>query len=255
MRTAERQDRLVAILRTSGETSVAGLARAMGVTRSTIRRDLARLSIDDQVIRTYGGATVRGPVRLAPVVDPAARARDRIGAAAARLVSDGQTIAISSGSTTLALARHLSDREDLTVITNALDVAWTLVDHDGVDLIVLGGSVRPRMRSMLGHLTELGCRELRADTVFMGAGGISAEHGLMNDSVPEIMSDRAMRSMARTCVILADASKFDLVAPAFVFGLDRVDTIVTDAGVRPDTLDALRKRGVQVVVAADEEMA
>lgn len=254
MRTVERQDRLVAMLRTNGGSSVVDLARAMGVTRSTIRRDLARLSSDNQLIRTYGGATVRGPVRPTLMVDPAARARDRIGAAAARLVSDGQTIAISSGSTTLALARHLSEREDLTVITNALDVAWTLVDHEGVDLIVLGGSVRPRMRSMLGHLTELACRELRADIVFMGGGGISVEHGLMNDSVPEIMSDRALRSMARRCVILADARKFDLVAPAFVFGLDRVDTIVTDAGVRPDTLDALRARGVQVVVATDEEM-
>jgi len=251
VRAAEREDRVLSLLRARGRASVEDLASEVGVTTSTIRRDLQRLSHGGRVVRTYGGATIPGP-RLADIIDPAAAAKERIAARAAELVLDGSTIVVASGSTTLAFARHLVDRDDLTVITNALDVAWTLVDRLGIDLIVLGGAIRPGMHSMLGHLTEMASRELRADTLFVGIGAISLEHGLMNDSVPEIVSDRALRRMARRCVVLADARKFDLVAPAYVFGLDEVDTIVTNDTARSETIDALRARGVEVIVAGPE---
>ena len=251
MRAAEREDRVLSLLRTRGRASVEDLASEVGVTSSTIRRDLQRLSHGGRVVRTYGGAAIPG-ARLADIIDPVAPAKERIAARAAELVKDGSTIVVASGSTTLAFARHLVDREDLTVITNALDVAWTLVDRPGIDLIVLGGQIRPGMHSMLGHLTEMATRELRADALFVGIGAISPEGGLMNDSVPEIVSDRALRRMARTCVVLADARKFDLVAPAYVFGLDEVDTIVTNDAARPETIAALRERGVEVIVAGAE---
>jgi DeoR/GlpR family transcriptional regulator of sugar metabolism len=245
----DRSSRLIRRLREDGQASVATLARDLGVTPSTIRRDLARLADDGTLVRTYGGAALPGRAATAPGrSDPAAEAKRAIAAAAAGLVEDGQTIAISSGSTTLALARRLVDRR-LTVITNALDVASVLLDRDGIELVVLGGVVRPRMHSMLGHLAELALRELRADTLFMGIGALDPDHGLMNDSIPEILTDRALRRSARSCVVLADASKFSGVSPAFVFGLKEVDTVVTDAGVDPADVVALRARGVRVVVA------
>lgn len=83
----------------------------------------------------------------------------------------------------------------------------------------------------------------------MGIGALDPDHGLMNDSIPEILTDRALRRSARSCVVLADASKFSGVSPAFVFGLKEVDTVVTDAGVDPADVVALRARGVRVVVA------
>ena len=176
-------------------------------------------------------------------------AKRAIAATAADLVVDGSTIAIGSGTTALELARHLVDRR-LTVITNALDVANTLVDRAGVELIILGGVVRPRMHSMLGHLAEMASNELRADTLFMGIGAISLAGGLMNDSVPEIQTDRALRRMSRSVVVLADATKFDHVAPAFVFGLDEVDTIVTDPSLDRARVHELETRGIRVIVAS-----
>lgn len=158
MPRADRSSRLIRRLREDGRASVATLARDLGVTPSTIRRDLARLADDGTLVRTYGGAALIGTAATAPPRgDPAAEAKRAIAAAAAGLVEDGQTIAISSGSTTLALARRLVDRR-LTVITNALDVASVLLDRDGIELVVLGGVVRPRMHSMLGHLAELALR-------------------------------------------------------------------------------------------------
>ena len=252
MRESDRRARLVEHLRVDGRASVAQLASSLDVTPSTIRRDLQRLAGDGRLVRTYGGAALNDGLSRVARADPRLAAKQAIARAAAGLAADGSTIAIGSGTTALALAREIADRR-LTVITNALDVAWTLVDEPGIELIVLGGAVRPRMHSMLGHLTEMATRELRADILFIGIGGISLEHGLMNDWVPEIVSDRALRRTARRCVVLADARKFDLVAPAYVFGLDAVDTIVTDAAVRPETVDGLRDRDVEVIVAGEPD--
>jgi DeoR/GlpR family transcriptional regulator of sugar metabolism len=248
MTRRERQTRLIRRLREDGQASVSVLAHELGVTASTIRRDLARLADDGALLRTHGGAALADLAALGRRTDPAAEAKRAIAAAAASLVEDGQTIAISSGSTTLEFARRIADRR-LTVITNALDVAAVLLDRDAVELVVLGGVVRPGMHSTLGHLAELALRELRADTLFMGIGAIDPDRGLMNDSIPEILTDRALRAAARRCVVLADSSKFWEVEPAFVFGLDQVDTVVTDDGVARADVAALEVRGVRVVVA------
>jgi len=251
MLSAHRRAELVARLRVDGRASVDVLARDLGVTRSTIRRDLRRLANDGALIRTYGGAaaSAAGTGRRVSV-DPRLAAKRAIAAAAADLVEDGQTIAISSGTTTLELAWRLVDRR-LTVITNALDVAAALLDRPGIELVVLGGVVRPGMHSTLGHLAELALRELRADTLFMGIGAVSSEHGLMNDSIPEILTDRALRHAARGCVVLADSSKLGTMAPAFVFGLDLVDVLVTDAHADAGEIAAIEARGVRVIRAPD----
>ena len=248
MLETERRTRLVEHLRADGRASVAELADDLGVTPSTIRRDLQRLAREGRVVRTYGGAALSaatagstGSLRGDPQLD----AKRAIARAAAARVADDSTIAIASGTTTLAFAREIAHRR-LTVITNALDIANVLLDRDGIELIVLGGVVRPRMHSMLGHLAELSMRELRADTLFMGIGAISLEQGLMNDSVPEILTDRALAQMSRSVVVLADATKFEQVAPGFVFGLDEVDVLVTDDAAPAGTLDALRRRGIDV---------
>ncbi len=248
MLSVSRKEQLLARLQEDGQASVSGLARDLGVTPSTIRRDLAALASEGALLRTYGGAAVGAPGPQRTAVDPRLDAKRAIGRAAADLVEDGQTIAISSGTTALELARHLADRQ-LTVITNALDVVTVLLDRPGIELVVLGGVVRPGMHSMLGHLSELALRELRADVLFMGIGALGAERGLMNDSIPEILTDRALRHAAKTCVVLADSSKLGTVAPAYVFGLDEVDTIVTDAGADPGEIVALEARGVRVIRA------
>jgi DeoR/GlpR family transcriptional regulator of sugar metabolism len=105
------------------------------------------------------------------------------------------------------------------------------------------------MHSMLGHLAELALRELRADALYMGIGAIGPDLALMNDSIPEILTDRALRRSSRTCVVLADSSKFRTVAPAFVFDIDQVTTVITDDGASPTDVAELRGRGVEVVVA------
>ncbi len=249
MLSSERRALLLARLTEEGRGSVFMLARDLGVTPSTIRRDLARLAADGALVRTYGGAVAGVASAGHDTVDSRFAAKRAIAAAAAAtLVEDGQTIAISSGTTALELARRLIDRR-LTVITNAIDVVSVLIDRPGIELVVLGGVVRPGMHSTLGHIAELALGELRADALFMGIGALTAEHGLMNDSIPEILTDRALRRAARACVVLADSSKLGAVAPAYVFGIDQVDTLVTDAEADPREVAALEAQGVRVILA------
>ena len=240
------------VLRTSKTASVADLATTLEVTEATVRRTLQRMAQDGRVIRTYGGATLAGgPGVAAPGdTDPESAAKRRIGAAASRLVDDGSTIALSSGSTVLEMARRLRGRR-LTVITNALDVANVLLDAPDIELVVLGGVVLRRMHSLRGHLAEDALQDLRADTVFMGASAIALDTGFMTEQIREIAVDRALRSSARDAVILADASKLNRVAPGFMFGFDQVGTLVTDDRIDEATTASLERCGVRVIVGRD----
>jgi DeoR/GlpR family transcriptional regulator of sugar metabolism len=243
-----RREVLLARLQSDGPQSVATLAQQLSVTPSTIRRDLGDLADRGQILRTYGGAALTRQT-VAKGDTRSLEAKIRIAEVAQReLVREHQTIIVSSGSTALEFARRLPP-QDLTVITNALDVANLLVDREGIELIVLGGVVRSGMHSMLGHLAELAARELRADTLFFGIGAVHPDHGLMNDSIPEILTDRALREISDQVVVLADSSKLGHVAPAFVFGLSEVDVLVTDEGAKPSDIAAIERAGVRVMVA------
>jgi DeoR/GlpR family transcriptional regulator of sugar metabolism len=250
MRQRERHARILDRLGTVGATSVADFANDLGVTPSTIRRDLGELADGGEIVRTYGGAALARQSFHSEGINDLELKRRIADAAIAELVSENQTIVVSSGTTALEFARRLGSHQ-LTVITNALDVATSLVDRERIELIVLGGVVRPRMHSMLGHLAELATRELRADTLFMGIGAVHPVHGLMNDSVPEILTDRALRAISGMVVVLADSSKIGQVAPAFVFGLNEVDVLVTDAAARPADIAAIEAHGVRVIQAAE----
>ncbi len=240
------------VLRVSGTASVSDLAASLDVTEATVRRTLQRLARDGRVIRTYGGATVvEGRARaVTSREDPQIRHKRVVGTAAAQLVEDGSTIALSSGTTVLEMARRLRGR-DVTVITNALDVANVLLDAPGIEIIVVGGVVLGGVHSMRGHLTEEALRDLRADTVFMGASAIDLSSGFMTEQVREIAVDRAMRDIAREAVILADASKFDRVAPGFMFDFGQVSTVVTDDRITDTMREALEGRGVRVVAGRE----
>jgi DeoR/GlpR family transcriptional regulator of sugar metabolism len=249
MASTARAELIMDVLQTSGSATVADLASTLDVTEATVRRTLQRLAQEGLVIRTYGGATVaeRASVRVTTHDDPHIEHKREVGEAASRLVRDGSTIALSSGTTVLEMARRLRDRR-LTVFTNALDVANVLLDATDIELVVLGGVVLPGVHSMRGHLTEGALRDLRADTVFMGTSAIDLDTGFMTEQVREIAVDRALRSAAREAVILADASKFDRVAPGFMFGFEQVGTVVTDGRVDEITREALEARGVTVVI-------
>jgi DeoR/GlpR family transcriptional regulator of sugar metabolism len=236
------------LVRTRQSASVVDLSRELGVSEATVRRGLRRLAQSGAIVRTYGGAVAAHAVPSLPAMERLDE-RQRIGRTTGELIHDGETVVIGSGRTTLAVARHLMVRRELAVITNALDVAILLMDVPGIELIVLGGSVRPGMHSLLGHLTEQAAEELRADRLIMGIPAFDPNHGLTSDHLPEILTDRALRRIARQVILVADSSKYGRVEPALVLPLEDIDVLVTDKQLGPDAVAAIEGCGVTVVLA------
>lgn len=248
-----RQKRILEAVRDRHEVTVLELSDRLSVSEVTVRRDLSELQETGTLRRVHGGAIATEPARPEPpVVQRIAEhevCKDAIGRAAAALVEDGDAIFLGSGSTTAYVARHLVNATGLTVITNALTVAYELALAEGVTVVVAGGVMRASELSLVGHFTESAIRELRVDKVIIGMRAISLDQGMTNDYLPEVMTDRSIIEMTKNLILVADHTKFGRAAPAFVAPVEQVRTLVTDAGTDPQTLNDLKALGIRVVVA------
>lgn len=249
----ERQQRILEIARGNRQVTVADLSDRFDVSEVTIRRDLRDLAEQGVLRRAHGGAVVAVPAPPEPpVVQRMGRVescKECIGRAAAALVADGDSVFIGSGSTTTYVARHLVERRELTVVTNALNVATELATAGGVTVVVTGGMMRASELSLIGHITEQALREVRVEKVILGMQAIDLEAGMTNDYLPEVMTDRTTIQMASELIVVADHTKFGKVASAYIAPVERVTTIVTDAGIDPEKVARLEAMGVQVIIA------
>jgi DeoR/GlpR family transcriptional regulator of sugar metabolism len=248
-------DRKVALLRLLQEhapISVNALANLAGLSQSTLRRELRQL-VEDRLVKLNVGqvalATSSEEIPYAFRAMLNIDVKSKIAQASLDLIQNGETIFLAGGTTTLELARLLAHQRRLTVITNALRVANLLVDVQGIDLVVLGGLVRQAEQTMHGHLTELGVHQFRADKLIYGSEAISLQHGITHSQIVEVSTDRALANAATQVIILADHTKFGRVAPALVLPFEKVHIIVTDKDLPVDTLEGLRAKNIQVILA------
>jgi DeoR/GlpR family transcriptional regulator of sugar metabolism len=246
LRVQRRQEILDAVR--GGPAHVGELAAAFGVSEMTVRRDLRALERDGKLTRVHGGAVVSAEPSFAEVVVERLDAKDRIGAAAAALVEDGQTIMLDIGTTTLQLARHLRGRE-VTVITSNLAAYEELLPEASVELVLLGGIVRRNYRSLVGVLAEDALRQLRADVAFLGASGVEDDLAVVDTTMVEVPIKRAMMAAAARTVLLADSAKFGMRGVVRVCGPEEIDTLVTDDGAPAAVRRALKRAGVEVITA------
>ncbi len=248
--STERQENIISLLARQGRLSVAEIVEQFDVSEATARRDLETLAEQGKLQRVHGGAL---SLKQAPPEMPIlqreqeqASAKQRIGLAGAALVGDGETVFLGSGTTVLEVARNLRSRCGLTVITNSLPVMNILAGLPEITVISLGGMLRDSELSFIGHITEQALAEVRADKVIIGVHAISLQHGLTNDYLPETMTDRAILRAGSEVVVVADHTKVDAVAAAFLAPLTSIHAFVTDKETPADFLDALRQTGVSV---------
>lgn len=250
MLAARRRELILDAVRGGAGVEVGQLAQRFAVSEMTVRRDLARLADEGKLTRVRGGAMGdRDEPPFADIVVERLAAKERIGAAAATLVADGQTVMVDIGTTTLQLARHLHGR-DLTVVTSSLAVIDELLPDPRVELVVLGGAVRRNYRSLVGVLAEDALRQLSADVAFLGASGIDTR-SVMDSTMVEVAIKRGMIAAARRTALLVDARKFAMHGAIRVCPLDALDLVVTDAPADEPGVAALVEYGVDVVPAAE----
>lgn len=252
----EFNDRQLAILeqlRNDGEVKIGGLKEYFGVTEMTIRRDLEKLERGGHVRRTFGGAILASPdVALRDRIVERADEKERIGRAAAALVRPGDSVFIDGGSTTLQVARSLPDGADVTVVTNAINVAAELSEKR-IPTIVLGGSLLETTRSMVGHMTVEAASRMAFDKAFLGATGLHPAHGFSNTNLHEAEVKRAAIRQSKEAYAVMDQSKFGLTMLVSFAGLAEVTGLVTDRLPAGELGDLCRSAGLVLVEAPPDK--
>ena len=252
MLNEERRRLILEILNRDGRVLVADLARQFHTSQVTIRKDLDILHGHGRIHRTHGGAL---PARESVLEDPTLREKEklhrreklRIAAAAARMVKERQVVILDSGTTTTAIARALRKFENLTIITNAANIAAEL-SGSSLEVILTGGTLRKNSFSLVGPIAEETLRRLNADILFLGVDGLDVHHGLSTPNLLEAKVNRAMMDVAGVVVVVCDSSKFGRRSLSSIAPLSAVHHLITDRGIRKPDMAALKKAGVEVTL-------
>ena len=223
-----------------GFATLDALVKHLGVSESTVRRDLEALDGSGAIKRTHGGAVTSREVRSMPAhedrVSSAAREKRAIGRIAATLIEDGDTVLLDGGTTTMEVARALIGRP-VQVVTNSIPIASLMSASPLSDVILVGGYVSPRTGVAMGPLAVEMMRGIRVRKAILGAGGLLAE-GVFNSNVLLVETERQMMDCGQEVVIVADHTKFGRTSLSKLCGLDAIDFLVTDPGI-PDDFRAL----------------
>ena len=173
----------------------------------------------------------------------------RIGKAAAGLIQSGDTIILNSGTTTLEINNNLAGIKSLAAITNALNIANRLAEHEHVNVIVPGGFLRKNSLSLVGTTAEESFKNYFCDKLFLAVDGFSTVHGLSTPNVEEAHLNRVMISIAKQVIVVTNSSKFHKRSFAFIAPITAVDIVVTDAGIPEEDKKRLETAGIQVIIA------
>jgi DeoR/GlpR family transcriptional regulator of sugar metabolism len=250
----ERRQRVLDLVSKRGFVALKDLAQVIGVSESTIRRDIDHWHKEKVLRRTHGGAMYVGDGSTLPALEDRSASQLEEKRAVARVaagrVREGDTVLLDGGTTTLEVARLLLGR-GVQVVTNSLPIAALFANRRESDLVLLGGYVYPRTGVALGPLTVRMMEDLHVHQLVMSVGGITAK-GLFNSNLLLVETERQMMRCADEVVVVADHTKIGRPALAFLCELDTVDTLIVDPGVTPEQRALLGEK-VRLLVAGESE--
>lgn len=246
-----RRQQLSEFLARRGYADLAVLVAELGVSESTIRRDLSQLEEEGIVRRTHGGAVSISDRFSALNYDAreatAVAEKQAIGQAAAALIQDGETVLLDGGTTTFQVARQLLNRP-LQVVTNSIPIAQLLSSGPHIDLIFVGGFIYPRTGVALGPLSVQALKSLHVDKALMGVAGIT-EDSLYNANLLMVETELQMMRCAEEVIVVADRSKFGRRGLARLSGWESINRVVTDEGLDEKWGEIVREAGAELVLA------
>ena len=256
-RQQNRADQILKLLLQKGTVTVEELMAKLHASAPSIRRDLTRLEQRGLIRRTHGGAALVQELLYEPFrYDTAFQTREHqfvrekrhIGLAAAELVAENETVGLTAGTTTTWVARSLRHRNNLTIVTNAVNIGMELCNMPGLKIHMTGGYVHwPWSFSLIGAAAINFLGDSFLDKLFLSVSGIDPERGTTTNQSDEALTFRAMVKQAKEIVVVADSSKLGVVTPSLICAIEDVDVLVTDAGASEAMVAAFTKKGVRVI--------
>ncbi|ROU03292.1 DeoR/GlpR transcriptional regulator [Histidinibacterium lentulum] len=253
MLSAVRRQRILDWIEEEGAARVRDLAQAFEVTEATIRQDLERLEGTGRITREHGGAYLNSvPAQVASLalhhrVEMDRKAR--IGALAASLVKDGETLILDAGTTTTEIATRLTRHADLTVITNALNIAMILGSVPGFAVHMPGGQFKPPTLSLSGDKSVEYFRDILAGRLFLATAGVDVRLGLTYPGFADLQLKEAMIRAAQHVYLVADSTKISKASFTRLGDLDLIQTFITDEGISDADARDFEARGIEVLIA------
>ena len=253
MNSFERRNKIIQLVNEQGTVLVQDLAGVFAASEATIRADLRFLEQKGVVTRFHGGAAkiMSGNSETQEVgfkerFQLASAPKNRIAQAAVKMIHEGMTVILDSGSTTMLIAEGLMTAKNITVITNSLPAAFALSENKDITLVVCGGTVRHKTRSMHGSIAERSLQDINADLMFVGADGIDAVNGITTFNEGYSVSG-AMVTAANKVIAVLDSSKFNRRGFNQVLPIEKIDIIITDDAVSEVDKLALQKTRVKLI--------
>ena len=249
----DRRAKIIEYLELRGQVKVTDLSDEFKVSEVTIRNDLAQLEEKGLLIRSRGGAIkpqrVSIDYKLYEKSKKNFKEKQAIGKKAAELINDNDTIIIDSGSTTMEVAKNLSQFSNLTVITNALNIASQLVEFNNIKVIMLGGLLRNNSLSLIGPIAENSIKNYFCDKLIIGVDGIDSTYGITTPNIEEAQLNRLMINISKEVIVVTDSSKFLRRSFAFIAPASDIDTVITDSNIPKEEYERLVNAGVKVLIA------
>lgn len=252
MNLAERHQFILTLLQQHQYINVVDLCKELKVSSVTIRKDLKLLEDKNLLYRTHGGATLNNPYTIDRPVNEKEKIqsneKNKIGAAAALLLSENDSIVIGSGTSVLYFAKNIVGAPHLTVVTSALNVALELLREPNIEVIQLGGQLRKSSSSVMGNYAEQVLQDFYFNKLFLGVDGIDLDFGLTTTNAMEAHLNRKMIQASQKTIVLADSSKFGKRGFGKICGLEEVGHIITDKGISEQYLKHFEGLGVTVTI-------
>lgn len=253
--TKERRAEMLRKLNSGVKLVVSDLSKEFGVSEVTIRKDLSELQKRNLLTRVRGGAMRLPNVSLGEELKISDKQlyyykqKQVIGKLAATLIKEDDTIILDSGTTTMEIAKNLHSFRNLTIITNALNIAVELTKYNKFNVILLGGHLRASSFSTVGPIAEASLKVFYCDKLFLGVDSINIERGVSTPNIEEANINQTMISMSKEIIAVFDSSKFNKKSFAFIANINQLNAIVTDEGIQPGMKRELAERNVKVHIA------
>ena len=252
----ERQEAILRRLQTSGSVNIEELCSSLETSIATVRRDLKQLEQRSLLRRTRGGAVAVGPLFYEPFrhdssfqekIGSYADEKRRIALAAAQLIKEGDTVALSGGTTTTEVVRSFRAMCGITVITNTVNVAMELSNFKNIEVIVTGGVLRGNWFTLVGSLANQAAQMMRADIMLLGVDGIDTDFGLSCSNSMEAEFLRTMAHNANRRVVVADRSKLGSRSKWKLCPTEEIEMLITDSDATDSSIAPFEQMGIKVL--------